>query len=171
MAQRFFTTGTTSDITNATAVINFITAFNVIGGVTTTGLSAIASGGTQVVSFFTPPLHPGLDGNITGNYSFLYTINTANNNISGTCILRRVNSAGVVQTSSAASASQSFGTTGTKTYSFTNLSLGTFLSTDRIRIDITATNGAMNNQSYGIVNNNGIAALNTPSNARFVIFG
>lgn len=149
MPQVYHATVDTADLTNAAATRNYQLKVNPNANAVATTLPTIAGGGTQTISFYTPPGLPGLFGNVTSNLFFQYQITTANNSVSGVVTFRRINSAGVVQTSSAATASISFGTTGVKQFTLTAVSLGTFLDTDRVRVDLLATNSnAMTAQSY-----------------------
>jgi hypothetical protein len=142
MPQVYRATLDTADLTNATAARNYFVKVNPNNTATNVTLPAIATNGTQTISFFTPPIRPGIDGSVVSNLFFYYQITTANNNVSGTATFRRINSSGTVQTSSAASASISFNTTGVKQFTVTSANLGTFLSTDRVRIDILARNAS-----------------------------
>jgi hypothetical protein len=149
MPQVYHATVDTANLTNVSATRNYQVKVNPNVSTIATTLPTIAAGGTQTISFYTPPGLPGLFGNVTSNLFFQYQITTANNNVSARVTFRRINSAGVVQTSSAATASISFGTTGVKQFTLTGVSLGTFLATDRVRIDVLATNGNnMTAQSY-----------------------
>jgi len=173
MAQVFHATLDTADLTNATAARNYFVKVNPNPTATNITLPAIATSGTQTISFFTPPIRPGTDGSVISNLFFQYQITTANNSISATATFRRINSAGTVQTSSATSASISFGTTGVKQFVTTAQNLGTFLDTDRVRIDILATNASsMVTNSYafgvpgattGITNSSAFVAVSYPT--------
>lgn len=89
---------------------------------------------TDYGSAFTASGVPGTDG-ATGDYTVEMNVTTANSDVEISVQLHRVNSSGTVQTSSSVSATQSGATTGVKTFTFTNQSLGTWASGDRLRVD------------------------------------
>lgn len=128
---------------------------------------SIAAASTEVSRCFTEPLHPGTGGSVTGNYTVSVFCSTSNANITGTATLHRINSSGTIQTSSAASSSVSFSTTGAKTFSFTSLNLGTFAKTDRLRVDLSFTNSASHSaSSFGIRFNDPDSDVVTPFRVR-----
>jgi hypothetical protein len=133
-----------------------------------TGSISIAQAATEVSYGFTPVLHPGAAGTVTGDYTVDVDITTANTNIFLAIQLHRINSAGTVQTSSAASAEQQLSTATLYTFTFASLSLGTFASTDRVRIDFRIRNNAAHTtQSFAIGYPN--TDIVTPWAARFSV--
>lgn len=165
MARILFATTNNSDLSGG-ADFNRKLEYNIIGASTALSVS-IAQGATETSYCFTEPLHPGTGGNVTGNYTVSLNCTTANANIAATCTLNRINSTGTVQTSSTASGSVSFGTTGAKTFTFTSLSLGTFSSTDRLRVDFSFTNSAAHSaNAVGITFNSVDSSIITPHTVR-----
>ena len=161
MARVYYMTTNNSDLTGG-ADFNRKLEYEYTGAATALSVS-IAAASTEVSRCYTEPLHPGASGSVTGNYTVSVFCSTANANINGTVTLHRINSAGTIQTSSAASSSVSFGTTGAKTFSFTSLSLGTFTSSDRLRVDFSFTNAAAHSaSSFGIRFNDPDSDVITP---------
>lgn len=144
MARKYFLTSATSDLSGGADFSRVLG--NIIASQTTLSIS-IAANATETSYGFTEPLVPGTNGNVTGNYTVQADVTTANSNITCAVTLRRINSAGTVQTSSSAVSGVSFGTTGVKTFSWTSLSLGAFSSTDRLRVDFAFTNSAAHTAS------------------------
>lgn len=167
MARIYFITDNVSDLSggadfNATLDYNYGTA--------AAQSVSIAAAVTETSYCFSRPLHPGTRGSVTGNYTVSVFCSTANNNITGTATLRRINSAGTVQTSSATSSSVAFDTTGAKIFSFTSLNLGTFTATDRLRLDLAFTNAAAHSaSSFGIRFNDSNSSVVTPFTVRLFV--
>lgn len=124
-----------------------------------TALAGIGTGASSTSRAFTDVDVPGAAG-VTGNYTVELEITTGNTSLQVSVQLHRVNSSGTIQTSGAASAEQQ-GSAGTKTFTFTGLSLGTWAAGDRLRIDFIFRNSAHGNQSltvsHGGANNEVIA--------------
>jgi tetrahydromethanopterin S-methyltransferase subunit C len=167
MARLYFLSNLTSDLTGG-ADFNMDLVSSPIDEVGTVQCSH-TSQQTKLSYAFTPPLHPGTSGSIVGNYTVNFSIASGSTSLTLTMTLRRVNSAGTVQTSSTTSAGQTLGT-GVKTFTFTNLNLGTFLATDRLRIDFNIVNGAMNTQNATIVVNSSDSYVLAPWTVRRLNF-
>jgi hypothetical protein len=108
----------------------------------------VANNTTVVARAFTAAGVPSAEG-VTGNYTVEQETLVGNNNIALSVMLHRVNSSGTVQTSSAQSAEQT-ATAGTKTFSYTSLSLGTWAAGDRLRIDFYYRNTAHGSQDFTV---------------------
>jgi len=145
MARIYYFRSTTSDLSGGADFSRYFYPTPEASG--NTGSISIAAAATEVSYGFTPPLHPGTAGTVTGDYTVDVDITTANSNIFLAIQLHRINSAGTVQTSSATSAENQISTTGVKTFTFSALSLGTFASTDRVRIDFRCRNSAAHSAS------------------------
>jgi hypothetical protein len=129
--RRYFPSTLNSDLTGGTFFNRFGTYF--LAG-TPTGLSFTAGAQQTTTSFvFTQPLHPGTSGTFTGDYTIPVVIATGANQVNLSMSLQRISSTGTVLTNSGATAEQT-AIAGTLTFTFTNLSLGTFARTDRLRI-------------------------------------
>jgi hypothetical protein len=166
MARIYYFGSTTSDLSGGADFSRYFYPNPENSG--NTGSISIAPNATEVSYGFTPALHPGTAGTVTGDYVVDVDITTANTNIFLAIQLHRINSAGTIQTSSAISAEQQLTTTGINTFTFTGLSLGTFTSTDRVRIDFRCRNNAAHtNQSFAIGYPN--TDIVTPWTARFSI--
>lgn len=167
MARLYFLSGTNSDLTGGA---DFSRALFYNNNAASTTLSVTIAGSATETSYgFTPLLHPSIYG-ATGNYTVVTNVTTSNSNIFLSIILNRINSTGTVQSSSAASAENNITTTGSKTFSFTNINLGTWASGDRLRVDYLCRNSAMNNQSFAIGINDANTNVQTPFNVRgFVV--
>lgn len=166
MARNYFFTSSNSDLTGGADFSRYFYPNPEASG--NTGLISIAQATTETSYGFTPELHPGKAGTVTGNYTVNVDITTANTNIFLAIQLHRINSAGTVQTSSSASAEQQLSTTGVKTYTFTALSLGTFDSTDRVRIDFLCRNNAAHTASTFAIGYTNTLII-TPWEARFSV--
>jgi hypothetical protein len=116
----------------------------------TTGSQSISLGNqeTRTSRAFTDVGVPGTAG-VTGTYTVEQETLVGNTNVVLAVTLHRVNSAGTIQTSSALSAEQT-ATAGTKTFTFTNLSLGTWAAGDRLRIDYRYRNAAHGSQNFTV---------------------
>jgi hypothetical protein len=93
-------------------------------------------------SFFTPAGVPGANGGSNaGKYSTVsLDITTGNTNVRYSARIIRVNSSGVVQAYGPLSAESSAGTTGIYTFNCSWNGLGTWVSGDRLRLDVRARN-------------------------------
>lgn len=149
MARRYFATTNNSDLTGG-ADFNRELEYTITGAATALSVT-INNASTETSRCYTDPLHPGTKGSVTGDYTVSIFCSTLNASISATVTLHRINSTGTIQTSSSASSSVLFDTTGAKVFTFTGLSLGTFTSTDRLRVDFNfANSSAHTNQSFGV---------------------
>lgn len=144
MARLYFFSSVDSDLTGGADFNKALLPSRSTGN---TGLISIAQAVTETSYAFTPALHPGTAGTVTGTYTVEVDITTANSNMFLSIQLHRINSAGTVQTSSAASTENNITTTGIKTFTFTALSLGTFTSTDRLRVNFICRNSALHSSS------------------------
>lgn len=147
MARLYFLSSTNSDLTGGADFTRSLFPNN--NSAATTFSVTVASSVTETSYGFTPPLDPSTSGT-TGDYTVNVDVTTANSNHFLSIVLNRVNSAGTVQTSSTASAENNITTTGIKTFTFTNLNLGTWTSGDRLRVDYRFRNSGMNNQTSAI---------------------
>jgi hypothetical protein len=95
---------------------------------------------TETSFAWTPAGLPGLLG-ITGSYTVRVVVSTANNNGRLAISLSRVNSAGVVQTTSTATAEQTT-SAGTLTFSLGSVNLGTWAAGDRLRVNYVFRNAS-----------------------------
>jgi len=64
--------------------------------------------------------------------------------------IHRINSTGTIQTSSTTTAEQQISSTGKKTFTLSSANLGTFTSTDRLRVDYKIRNSDMGRGSQSI---------------------
>lgn len=171
MARLYFLSNTNSDLTGAFHNKFLYPNNNSIAttlSTTTTGAGDIDS--TRTVFAFTPPLNPSQSGSLIGNYTVNVDVTTANNNHFLSVLLNRVDSAGILQSASTVSAENNITTTGIKTFTFTNLDLGTWTSGDRLRVDCRFRNSAMNNQTSAIGVNDPDCNIITPFTVRgFVV--
>lgn len=121
-------------------------------------LSVTIAGATSETSYGFTNAGNTLGYDSTSATPYIFVV-TANSNISVTTSISRVNSAGVVQATSTVSSSVSLGTTGVKITTNSSWNVGTFASTDRLRVNYIFTNSAMNNQTVviqtGTVNTGG----------------
>lgn len=170
MARLYFLSNITSDLAGGTNFNRYLD-YDITGG--STGISFAVNGGRTSTNYgYTRPLHPGRYGSFTGDYTVTSFVVTAATNLRLSIILRRINSAGTVQTSSAQTAEQSLGTTGLKSFTLTNVNLGTFAATDRLRVDYIVRNaGAHANQSTQLLSNDPQVFVRAPYYARAFKFG
>jgi hypothetical protein len=104
-------------------------------GATSGTLSISTATNTTETSYgFTEAGDPGVLGSSTGTFTILWRITSGNNNLQGSISLSRVNSSGAVQATSTATAEQQL-SAGTKTFTITNPSLGTWAAGDRLRVN------------------------------------
>jgi hypothetical protein len=120
-----------------------------VGPVEREGLAVtIAASATETSYGFSAAGLPGTGGD-NGTYTITVNVLVANANIALDVKVRRVNSAGVVQATSALAGSQTLSAPGVKTYSI-NTSLGTWAAGDRLRVDYEFTNAAGSSQAVTI---------------------
>lgn len=168
MARLYFLSGTNSDLTGGADFSRYLYPNNNSATTTLSISVAQATTASPEISYgFTSPIDPSIYGT-TGNYTVVLDITTTNTNIQASVQLHRVNSAGTIQTSSAISATQTFGASPTTyTFSFTNLSLGTWASGDRLRVDYRFGNAALHSaSSFSIAINDPDCYVLTPFNVR-----
>lgn len=146
MARRYFLVDLTSDLSGGAQNDYILPAPNSTGTLSET----VASLATDILYFFTPALHPNYVGALTGTYTFIVNVTTANSSLRISSQLHRINSSGTVQTSSSQTAEQTPSATGTYTFTFTSISLGTWAATDRLRVDFDIRNTAHSNQTMAI---------------------
>lgn len=111
-------------------------------------LSASSGGGTASQIFATEPGEPGYSGATpTGTLTVNVNLTSVASGTSYQVILRRITSAGAVATS----VSSTFGTAtlGTHAVAFTNPALGTWASTDRLRVEVVCRNDNAHGGSKG----------------------
>lgn len=153
MARRYFVSPTTADL--ATGVDFNLYLLSYVSSASTLSVT-IAGNATELSYAYTMPLTPGLRANayggtaLTGNFTFYYNVTTANSSTTLTMSLTRINSTGTAQTGPTASGTGavSLATTGIKSFTWTSLSLGTFSSTDRLRLDFSYTTSTHASQTH-----------------------
>jgi hypothetical protein len=112
---------------------------------------SVAASSTETSYAFTEPGIPGVCGRAGPRpYTVEVNVTVLNANIQISVNLARVNSAGTVQRAWKASAEQSAGSTGVKTFSFTDVDLGEFGYGDRLRVSYIFRNTAGSVQSVTI---------------------
>lgn len=165
MARLYFLTSADSDLTggsdfNKKLLPNIISAAS--------GLTVATAGNVTETSYvFTEPPDPGSRGSVTGDFTISVDITTSGTNMSMTFAVARINSAGTQQSISSASSSISLTTTGVKTATLTGVNLGTFASTDRLRLHINHINGGAGSRSFGLNLNSANSYLLTPFIVKF----
>lgn len=167
MARLYFFSAVTSDLTGGAD-------FNreLLPNITTTAsaLSVTVAGSVTETSFgFTEPLDPGAAGTVTGDYTVSMDVTTANSNITMSFAVARINSSGTQQAISSTSTTVSFSTTGAKTLTLTSVNLGTFASTDRLRVSYLFANAAMGNATFGVNQNSVNSYVSTPFNVKYFV--
>ena len=93
----------------------------------------VAPSATELSYGFTEPDDPSTAG-VTGNYTVEVNVTSGSTDIQLSIQLRRIDSAGAVQSSSPISSEQT-GSAGVKTFSLTDVNLGTWQAGDRLRVD------------------------------------
>lgn len=110
---------------------------------TSTFVMSVARGTPQVATFKAPANNPGAGVSNTGTYTVNIELTTASD-VTGNCSLAvqiiRYNSAGTAQATVSLGASQTITSTGTKTFTGTNLALGTWAAGDVVGMKATITN-------------------------------
>jgi hypothetical protein len=115
------------------------------------------------------PLDPGSAGSVTGNYTFSVNCTTAGTNMVVGFRVARINSAGTLQTESALSTEVSLATTGVKTATLTSINLGTFTSTDRLRVTYAFRNTGTGNRTAAIECNSVNTYVITPFREKYFV--
>lgn len=110
---------------------------------TSTFVMSVARGTPQVATFRATGINPGAGVSNTGTFTVAIQLTTASD-VTGNCSLAvslvRYNSAGTAQATVAVGASQTITSTGTKTFTGSNLALGTWTATDFLGMTATITN-------------------------------
>lgn len=168
MARLYYISAVTSDLLGGSD-FNLKLLPNITA--TSSALSVtIAAASTETSFGYTEPSDPGLAGSVVGDYTISVDVTTANTNITMAFFVDRINSAGTSQTTSSTSATISFSTTGAKTLTLTGVDLGTFVSTDRLRVNYSFTNAAAHsNQSFGINQNSTNSYVSTPFRVKYFV--
>lgn len=159
MAITFYLSNTNSDLTGGT---NFNKQLNTATESASTISQTLGNSATATNYAFTNAGVPGVGGVSTGTFTITVNVTTANNNITIAIALARVNSAGTQQAVTAYTATQSAGTTGVKTFTFTDPALGTWAAGDRLRVQYQFVNAAMNNQTVVIETGTVSTSVDTP---------
>lgn len=112
--------------------------------------TTLAGNTTETAYGYTAPLDPGTAGTSTGTYTFSVDCTASASNMSLAFAVARVNNSGVQQSISSTSSSVDLTTTGVKTTTLSAVDLGTFASTDQLRVSYIFTNGGAGNRSPSI---------------------
>lgn len=168
MARLYFLTSETSDLTGGLD-FNLELEPNITSTASALSVS-VAQAVTEVSYGYTSALDPGQAGSVVGNYTLSINVTSGAADMTMTFAVARVNSTGTQQTVSTASASMDLSTAGVKTATLSNINLGTFLSTDRLRVSYTFINGAAHNaRTVGINRNSVDSYILTPFRAKYFI--
>lgn len=159
MAISFYLSATNSDLSGGADFNKVLSTATETAGTLSV---AVASAATEVSYGYTTSGVPGVGGTSTGSFSVEINVTTANSNITLSVALARVNSAGTQQAVTAYATGQSAGTTGVKTFTFTDPALGTWAAGDRLRVQYRFVNGAMSTQTVGIGTGTTNEACDTP---------
>ena len=160
MARIYYLSSTNSDLTGGIDFNKHLTS-NIATASTISPSSA--SGATEISRAYTQILHPGSAGNARpGDYTVTIDVTVANSSIFVSVQIHRINSTGTIQTSSTATAEQQISSTGKKTFTLSTVDLGTFTSTDRLRVDYKIRNSAMGSQSITIATDDVDSSIITP---------
>ena len=156
MSMTFIHRNTDSDLTGGSVNYSLLKD-TATGAEVTVGLG---QGASVTYSAFTASGVPGIGGK-TGNYTVNLRIISGNVNAYGKVQLHRVNSSGVVQDSSDESGEQKLNSD--RSWSYTNLDLGTWTAGDRLRVDFLYRNNAGNKSiSFGFGTNTSEDSVVTP---------
>jgi len=162
MAVTYYLSAIDSDLTGGADFNKLLSRNTETAGTIT---SSIAQAATETSYAFTAIGDPGTGGVNTGTFTVKVDVATANSNITISVALHRVNSAGTVQNSTAFATGQSAGTTGVKSFTFTNPALGTWVAGDRLRVDYRFANAAAHSAQNIIISTGTIdEAIDTPFN-------
>lgn len=161
MARIYYLSSTNSDLTGGIDFNKHLTS-NIATPSTISPASAASA--TEISRAYTQILHPGSAGNVTGDYTVTIDVTVANSNVFVSVQIHRINSTGTTQTSSTTTAEQQISSTGKKTFTFSHpsVNLGTFTSTDRMRVDYIVRNSTMGNQSITIATDDVDSSIITP---------
>lgn len=130
MARTFYLSSTASDLSGGA---DFSLALLESTSASSPLVVGVTNSSTDTSYAWTPSGIPSATG-ATGNYTVEVNVTAANSAISLVVAIGRVNSSGVLQGSEVTAASQSLGSTGVKTFTFTNANLGTWATGDRLRV-------------------------------------
>lgn len=150
MAVTYVLRNTASDLSVSGATFNYklLTATAASADVTTAAQAA----DTTVSGYaWTDPAEPGANGTSTGSFTVEVNVITAQTDVSIVVAVARVNSAGTVQGTPVAAASQASSPAGIKTFSFTNPALGTWAAGDRLRVEYRFVRAAGGHGNVSVV--------------------
>ena len=151
MSTTYYVTNSTSDFSGG-ADFNYVVSKT--AGTASETTITIAKGATETSYAWTASGDPSTLGTSTGTYSVEVDVTTGESQITLAIYFERVNSSGTVQATQGASQGSVSLSAGVKTYSYTNPSLGTWASGDRLRLKYTFVNtAAHSNLSVGITFN------------------
>jgi hypothetical protein len=167
MARLYFLSNINSDVT-ATGDFSKELLPNITGA--TTALSTtVGANSTETAFGVAETLDPGTAGTVVGDYTFSVNCSTAGTNMNVGFRVARINSAGTLQTESALSTEVLLTSTGVKTTTLTAVDLGTFASTDRLRVTYAFRNAGSGNRTAAIDANSVNTFVMTPFRAKFFI--
>lgn len=139
MAKSYYLSSTDSDLSGGTLFNKGLSPSTSSAGT----LSLVVPAALTYDSYaWTEPGEPGVKGVNTGTFTIKVNVTVGGANISIAVQLSRVNSSGVVQASSSATATQSAGSAGVLTFTITNPSLGTWVAGDRLRVTYKLSNSS-----------------------------
>ena len=167
MARLYFLSNVNSDIT-APGDFSKELLPNISGSLATVS-STVAGNSTELAYGVTEPLDPGVAGSVVGDYTFSFDCTGAAANMVVAFRVARINSAGTMQTESALTSEISISTTGVKTATLTAIDLGTFTSTDRLRVTYSLRNTASGNKTISVDVNSVNSYVLTPFRAKFFV--
>jgi hypothetical protein len=159
MARIYYLSSTNSDLTGGIDFNKHLTS-NIATASTISPSSGFRA--TEISSAYTQILHPGSAGTVTGDYTVTIDVTVANSNAFVSVQIHRINSTGTIQTSSATNAEEQISSTGKKTFTLSSVDLGTFASTDRLRVDYIIRNSARGNTSITIATDDVDSSIITP---------
>lgn len=139
MATTYFEDVTASDLSSPGGSFQHILTETQPGSLGSDSLSAASGGGTATGFYVSPIGDPGSSGISTGTFTFKLNVTVSASGVFIRPTLMRLNSSGALQASQAMSQDTS-GTTGVKTFTFSNPALGTWSSGDRLAVQVVVTN-------------------------------
>lgn len=131
--------------------------------------STVAGNSTEIAYGVTEPLDPGLAGSVVGDYTVSINCSGAAANMVVAFRVARINSTGTMQTESALTSEISLATTGVKTATLTAINLGTFASTDRLRVTYSLRNTATGNKTVTLDVNSVNSYVSTPFRTKYFV--
>lgn len=145
---RYYASNAASDLSTGA---DFTKALVSSGQSSGTQACSIAKSATEVSHAYCASGDPAnIGGGSVGTYTVVVPFSAINSNLYLSLTLSRTNSTGTAQASSSASAEQQLTATGNYTFTFSNLDLGTFGSTDRLRIAYSFRNASSQARSATI---------------------